>query len=343
MKGVTAIMEENLPKVTIITLAYNVEKYIHQCIKSVLDQSFTEFQWVILDNGCTDGTSEILEEYAKKDKRIKLFKNKRNSLIYDEPNVNEFTQYIENLDTEYYCTLDSDDYIHKDFLKELYEIAKLNNADISVCAVHIFEDENPQAVTIRYCPDFCTKDITKIGDIFPQIYNCFRPMWGKLVKTEIIKKTAKYIAENNIKVTNGADTINCIQYLRFSNTLVAVNKELYYYRTRNDSLYNSNIGKDRYMAYLKIYTESKSLLESWNKLDNNNLNFIASMLNYSLIYCVYLAANVTRGSIKERIEVITAILSDKSVREILNDSGLLFDLIDECIKSLNRIAKRSAN
>lgn len=336
-------MEEKLPKVTIVTFVYNVEKYIRQCVDSVLDQSFTDFQWVILDNGCTDGTGGILEEYAKKDKRIKLFKNKRNSFIYNEKNADEFTQYIENLETEYYCTLDSDDYIHRDFLKELYGIAKLNNADIAVCGVHIFEDANPQAVTIRYCPDFYTNDITRVGDIFTIIYNCFRPMWGKIVKTEIIKKTARYIAENNIKAFNGADTINCIQYLRFSNSLVAVNKVLYYYRTRKDSLYNSDISRNRYMDYLKIYTESKSLLESWNKLDSNNLNYIVSVLYYSLAYCVYLAANVTKGSIKERIEVITAILSDKSVREILNNSSLLSNLIDDCTNSLNRIAERSSN
>lgn len=65
------------PKITIVTMVYNSKSYIDECIKSVLNQSFKDFEWVILDNGCTDGTSEILRKYAKVDTRIKLYINEK--------------------------------------------------------------------------------------------------------------------------------------------------------------------------------------------------------------------------------------------------------------------------
>ena len=320
-----------------------MEKYIKECIESVLNQSFTDFEWVILDNGCTDGTSEMLKKYAQKDSRIKLFRNERNSVIYGGPNNSGFTGYINNLKSEYMCSLDSDDYLHPDFLRELYTTAKNNNADIVISGTEMFYENNPQHRKIRMPPSFFTDDITKVGDIFPQIYDCFRTLWGKLVRTPINYLSRKYFLHNKMKMVSGADTIQCLYYLRFSNSVASVDKLLHYYRIRENSFFYSNVNKNRYLNNLKIFNESKNLLISWNKLSNDNLNFLAQVLYYSLTDCITIAANAVKVPVEDRIEIITTILSDINVKKIIDEAGLLNNLLVEAIKGLNDIAQRYRN
>lgn len=322
-------------------MVYNSKSYIDECIKSVLNQSFKDFEWVILDNGCTDGTSEILRKYAKVDTRIKLYINEKNSFIYKVPHNFDYIDHINNFKSEYVCFLDSDDYLHIDFLKELYEIAKLNNSDISAAGVEMFNDENQQIRSNRCPPEININDIKLLGDkdIFPEIYGCFRPMWGKLIKSSIAIKARRYIRLNNIQTTNGGDTIYSLTYLQFSNSAYFKNRALYYYRIRKTSTYNTDINKKRYLDYIKIYFKSKKILEAWNKIGEDNLFFIASVLYSSMRDCIDIAISSTAAPIEDRIELITDVISNKEVRKILNNSCILMNLIDDAINGLNTIAE----
>lgn len=330
----------NHPPVTIATRAYNVEEYIEECINSVLNQSFGDFEWVILDNGSTDGTSDILKKYADQDSRIKLFRNEKNSLIYNQPDNSEHRQYVRNLKSIYYCTLDSDDYLHKDFIKELYEAGIKNDADIVVAGTEMFKEENQNIRGTRCPPDFFINDISKMGDILQNVYGCFRPIWGKLFKVSVINKLILYRGKRPIQIFNGGDTLFCLDALRFSNSVVGINKVLHYYRIRKNSLYNSGIDKNRYIDYKIIYNESKKLLMKWGKFDADNSKFIANILYYSIKDCMDIAANSSKLSIKEKIEVIDTILSDEIVNEVFNKNGLLGNLFFDIQKSLNTIVKK---
>ncbi|WP_069998874.1 glycosyltransferase [Cellulosilyticum sp. I15G10I2] len=334
---------KNQAAITIVTWAYNVERYIDQCARSVLNQSFTDFEWIILDNGCTDKTSEILNDYVLKDKRIKVFRNQNNSLLFNEPVNTDYLDYINGLESEYMCTLDSDDYLHPDFLKDLYLAAKKYNADIAVGGTEMFYDENSKAHGKRCPPDFYTDDITKVGDVFPQIYGCFRPIWGKLIRVSLSNRSRKDFTSNKIEMLNGADTMLSLYQLQAANSLVAVNKGLHYYRIRKNSHYNSQVNKNRYLDYIKIYYESKSLLKKWNKLNSSNLNFITNVLYYSMKDCIDIAINSISAPIEERIRVITTILSDVNIRKSLNQNNLLIKLLDEAIKALNTIIESHKN
>lgn len=334
-KGETVKDSLKPPSITIITYVYNSKEYIHECAESVLNQNFKDFEWVVLDNGCTDGTSDILEQYAKKDNRIKLFKNDLNCFIYNKPHNIKFTDYRKNLKSEYVALLDSDDFLHKDFLKDLYIATKTYNADISTAGTEMFNDENQNLRSKRCPPTFHTNNITKVGDIFIESYVCFRTLWGKLIRTSIYINTLEYMAKNSL---NGGDTFMCLDFLKNSRSIVCLNKELHYYRIRNNSLYQSEVNKNRYLQYLMIYEESKKLLESWNKLNDTNLNFITEVLYSSMKDCIDISAKTLKAPLKDRIKVITTILSDTKLRKILNDKGILINLIDEGINALNIIA-----
>lgn len=149
------------------------------------------------------------------------------------------------------------------------------------------------------------------------------------------------MSHNNIKIFNGGDTYMCLTFLKYSNSVVSLNKVLHYYRIRENSLYQSQVNKNRYLDYLIIYKESKKLLDSWNKLNDTNLNFITEVLYCSMKDCIDIAAKTLKAPLKDRIEVITAILSDTKLRKILNDRGILINLIDEGINTLNIIAEKN--
>ena len=327
-----------IPAITVETWVYNADNYLVQCIESVLNQSFEDFEWVIIDNGSTDNSTEILEKYAAKDKRIKLFRNEENTFVYKKPMNRSFVEYTENLSSEYWCMLDSDDYLHRDFLKQLYTTAKRYDVDVVVGGTEMFKEENEEIKALRCPPDFFTNDIKNLGDIFPHIYGCFRPIWGKLFKVSTLKKQLEY-NKNNLKflMTNAADTIFCIDFLKHCNSVAAINKPLHYYRIRQNSAYNSMVYKKRYLDYVKIYDDTKLLLQSWGKLSDQNLNFITSVLYYSLKDCIDVAVNSDKASQKEKMESIIAILSDKRVRHLLNQNGEYIILLDECLNALNCI------
>lgn len=332
-----------VPAIKIFTKVYNVKEYINECAESILNQSFKDFEWIVLDNGCTDGTSEILKDYAKKDSRVKLFKNEVNNIIYGIPENKDFIDYFYSLQSEYLCWVDSDDYLDKNFLRDLYILAKKYNADISAGGTEMFNDENQNLRGTRCPPTFHTNDIAEIGNRFSNFYGSFRSLWGKLIRTSIYNETVEFARNNKIKIFNGGDTYMCLKFLRYSNSMVSLNKVLHYYRIRNSSLYQSQVNKNRYLDYLVIYEESKELLESWNKLDDENLKFITEVLYFSMRDCIDIATKSRKASLKERIEVITTILSDIKLRKILNDRGILINLIDEGINVLSIIAGENIN
>lgn len=319
--------KKQTPSVTIYTKAYNVENYIKECAESVLTQTLINFEWVVLDNGSTDKTGEILSEYSKRDGRIKLFKNIENDIVFNNPPNPDLMKYVYNLKSEYWCILDSDDYLHPDFLKELYTAAKEHDADIAVGGTEMFMEDDPQISSTRCPPDFYSKDIKYIGDILPQIYGCFRPMWGKLIRVPIAQKQWRYRTDFPLNLKNGGDTIFCLDCLDFSESVVGINKVLHYYRVRQDSHYHSQLDKYRYLDYKIIYDESKKLLEKWNKLSSYNMNFITYVLYESMKDCIVFAASNTCEPVSTILEVIETILSDKSIFEILLPSKLTDKLL----------------
>jgi glycosyltransferase involved in cell wall biosynthesis len=333
------VCRKQKPKITIQTQAYNAENYIHECVESVLNQSFTEFEWLILDNGSTDTTSFILEEYARKDERIKLFKNPKNTILFNEPYNPDYIKYFKSIESDYWCLLDSDDYLHFDFLKELYSSAKLHNADIAVGGTEMFSEENPKVRNKRNPQDFFISEIASLGDILPEIYGCFRPMWGKLFKVEVVKKQQKFREQNPMKLLNGGDTIFCLDCLGYSNSVVGVNKTLHYYRIRKTSHYHSQVDKYRYIDYKIIYNETKKLLKSWGKLNDINANFIASVLYFSIKDCIEIASKAEAVPPEYRLEVLETIFSDQSLYEVLDKGGFTNNLFLDTHKNIDLIFK----
>lgn len=334
------------PVISLISFVYNSKEYIEECIESVLTQSLTKFEWLILDNGCTDGTSEILEKYAQKDSRIKLFKNKcnifnsMNDKDYSLDGYNKFTNYRKELKTEYVALLDSDDFLQRNFCRDLYIAAKKYDIDIAIAGTKMFQDENRNIYSRRCPPTAYLGNISEAGDCFSDIYISFRSLWGKLIRTNVYINTIFPRTEGSSRhFLNGGDTYLCLGFLKNSNSMISLNRVLHYYRIRDNSHYNSQVNKDRYLDYLIIYQESKRLLEVWNKFNESNNQFITEVLYHSMRDCIEVSVKTIKAPIKDRIGVVSAILSDLEIRDILNKKGMYINLIEEATKALDIISK----
>ncbi len=116
-------MEDKL--ISIIIPVYNVERYLRECIDSIIAQTYKNLEIILVDDGSSDKSGEICDEYSKKDSRIKVI-HKKNGGLSDARNV-----ALDITKGDYIGFIDSDDYIEKDMFQILYNLAEEYNAEIS--------------------------------------------------------------------------------------------------------------------------------------------------------------------------------------------------------------------
>lgn len=120
-----------MPKITVIVPIYQAEKYIRSCIDSVLSQSFTDFELLLVDDGSPDNCGKICDEYSEKDNRVKVI-HKKNGGVSSARNAG-IDWAVNNSQSEWLSFIDSDDTIEPDFLKKLYEAASESGVDFCSC------------------------------------------------------------------------------------------------------------------------------------------------------------------------------------------------------------------
>lgn len=120
-------MKNHTPKISVIVPVYNVEKYLSRCIDSILAQTFTDFELLLIDDGSTDNSGRICDGYAGKDNRIRVF-HKENGGVSSARNLG-----LDNAKGEYIAFIDADDWIEIEYLNLLYSTLREQNADIVAC------------------------------------------------------------------------------------------------------------------------------------------------------------------------------------------------------------------
>ncbi len=115
--------------ISIIVPVYNVENYIRECLDSILSQTISNFELILVDDGSTDNSGKICEEYQEKDARIKVF-HKENGGLSSARNKG-----IDEAKGEYFCFVDSDDTIRPDYLDTLYTVITSDDSDLAVCDI----------------------------------------------------------------------------------------------------------------------------------------------------------------------------------------------------------------
>lgn len=215
-------MEKNL--ISVIVPVYNIEKYLPRCIDSILDQTYKNWEAIFVNDGSTDNSLKILEEYKKRDERIKII-DKKNAGSGAARNDG-----IENSRGEYVAFLDSDDWYEKNFLEKLYNNLTENNSDVAMCNPKMTYDDmdkNKKINTYFFKEIELNKTPEKILGIL-----AMPVVWNKLYKKEIIVK-------NGIKFPNYSfceDVEFLYKIFLYVNKVSKIEDDLYNYYQREDSV-----------------------------------------------------------------------------------------------------------
>lgn len=241
-----------MPKVSIITPVYNVEKYIGRCIDSILLQTFPDFELLLIDDGSTDQSGKICDGYAGNDSRVRVF-HRQNVGVSQ---TREFG--IRQAVGDYIQFVDSDDWIEPIMLECMYECAQFNKAEIVGCNFiqEFYSASHPMRVVYTDKESFYREMI--------------RGYWAVLWKLFISRSL---FVENEIQFPpefyRGEDYYACIQLFAFAKKVASVDKYLYHYSRMNpnsiittDSLANLEI-QIRLMNVVTSFLEKKGILQKY--------------------------------------------------------------------------------
>lgn len=308
------------PLISIITRAYNVEDYIGECAESVLNQTFENFEWIVLENGSTDNTGKILEKYARKDKRIRLFVNKKNYIKMEPSEEGEYNylDLLKETKGKYITNLDSDDFLHKDYLKILYEAAGGEEIDIVAAGSAQFLNDNPYEISRIVLPKaFHGKDIAEMANDISDFYDVFRPVWGKMISRKLYIQNLKYIYDRPSYISIGGDTYICLRILQLAKSCVCIDKPLYFYRIRGNSVTRSSYYKERYLSYDAIFFEGIRLLNIWKKNTENNFLQLCLIHLGGLEIDLRMISNVEGVLLQNKLDYLETLLQDKVYKEYI--------------------------
>lgn len=167
-----------MPSISIIVPAYKVEPYIHRCIDSILNQTYQNFELILVDDGSPDNCGTICDEYANRDNRIHVI-HQENAGLSAARNAG-LDWVFANSDSQWVAFIDSDDWVHKHYLKILLTNALEQNADISACDL---------IQTDRYCGDVEIENpaATYLSpeQAYCQCYGYLMPAWRKVYHRDL--------------------------------------------------------------------------------------------------------------------------------------------------------------
>lgn len=158
------------PKISIITPCFNCEKFISETIESVLKQTYTNFEMIIVDDASTDKSFDIIKEYALKDSRIKYFQNQQNSGAYYSRNF-----AIKNATGDYIAFLDSDDIWDESKIKTQIEFMENNNCDFSYTSYELIDEMSNSLYKFARVK----KNLTYIDNLFHNWPGCLTVMYNQ--------------------------------------------------------------------------------------------------------------------------------------------------------------------
>ena len=291
-------------KFSIIVPVYNVEKYIKDCLTSILNQTYDNFEVIVVNDGSPDNSEEIIKDLAKKDKRIKYFK-KENGGISDTRNFG-----IEKTTGEYFLFVDSDDTIEKELLQKVFDAIddetelvrfgakRVNNKDVTYESPPVFTNlSGPQA--------------------FEKLINLslFATVWSFAFKRSFWDKNKFKFAKGKVHEDFGLVPLVVMK----ANYVSAIEYPGYNYIIRENSIMTSNsLEKEKKKIDDTLY-HYDYLLKEIDKLDIENKDLFKSYIANALINKAINSSSELRDSLMDEIikrKVYKNLLSDTLKRKV---------------------------
>ena len=270
-------------KVSIIVPIYNAEKYLNICIDSLINQDYKNIEIILIDDGSTDRSANICDEYLKKDNRIKVIHNSNKGVSATR------NEGIKVAIGEWITFVDADDWVEKNYISSMYNVVDddtdmIIGRTISVIKgkrvydgyrgedIEFFENENKYKLFESIFDD----NISNMK--YPHISTCS----AKLFRMKLIKDL-DLLYNSNLKYYE--DAIFNMEVIFNAKKVILINKKIYYYRYNIDSAtstYNQSIINN----YENVYQEFKSFSEKYN-VNFNKYDEIFKIKNLNTILMNY--------------------------------------------------------
>lgn len=268
---------EEAPLVSVIIAAYNCDKYINQCIDSLLNQSFKNFEIIVVDDGSTDRTYSILNEYKTKNKNLYIYRQKNKYAGVARNNG------LSRAKGEYVLFLDADDFFERNMLMLAYQRAKSVDADIVVFKGREYNDVTKEFKNCRFplSPElFPNKAVISAGEFGEKLFqanSCIA--WNKLISKKFIDKVG--VKFSSTKSSN--DTVFIYTLLSLAKRITLVNEILVNYRTGNPNSLQRSKAKSWECICIAFFQLKKKLIET-GQYESQKRTFINKALQANLYY-----------------------------------------------------------
>ena len=254
-----------IPKISVIIPVYNAEKTLHRCIDSILAQTFSDFEVLLIDDGSKDKSGEICDEYARKDSRIKVC-HKENGGVSSARNMG-----LDNAKGEWITFVDADDYIASDFLSAIN-----NNCDFIIGQSQHFNSTGKYWISENISTqDVVNKEQFQSFLAHNLVCHIMRTPWGKFFKRNLIGKI-RY--DERMKV--GEDTVFVHNYLLHCKSIAVVDNITYYYFDSDD-----NVSIKYSMSPQESLDHLKIIIEHFRKLNVKSPLFDLFVFRFFLSLC----------------------------------------------------------
>ncbi len=293
-----------MSKISIIVPIYGVEKYLRECLDSILNQSLKDIEIILIDDGGKDNCPKIIDEYANKDSRI-IAVHKNNGGYGQTCNVG-----LEKATGEYVAIVEPDDYIDSKMYEDLYNIAKEYNSDIvKSCFYDNLQTAHKHSCTKAKWNYFIPEDKSFTIKEYPYFLYYHPSIWSCIYKREFLNK-------NNIKFIEApgagwTDNPFQVQTMCLAQRINYTSNAYYYWRRLNKN--HSDDLKDWTLPFKR-----SNEIHSWLKENNfADKNCLACLYMRELSYIkIVLNKKYTKNEIKEVIEQINKMASDIDLKII---------------------------
>lgn len=220
-----------MPKLSIIVPIYNVEKYLARCIESLLEQTYRDYELILINDGSPDNCPEIMELYAKKDERVVLI-HKENGGVSSARNAG-----LKKAQGKYIGFVDPDDYVESTFFQELIEELEKTNAQIACCNWDSFYEHGEVKVHPVENVGFymSQKEFTK------HLFDSPRTLAGSNCNKLFLKEYIDAYYDEKLSICE--DNLFLLQYCKHIKKACYINKALYHIMERSDSAMRKNNGR----------------------------------------------------------------------------------------------------
>ncbi len=245
--------------VSIIVPVYNVQEYLKDCLSSILAQTYKNLEIICIDDGSTDKSGLILDEYARYDERIRILKQENRGI------ASARSRGLSVAKGNAVLFVDSDDYVEKEMCENLVELMKKEGADVVGCSYKTFPNGYEHPFSMKTGVTSSPEQLLK-STICPQSSNDLCFVWRYLLKSDFVKEN---MIDFNKDIRIGEDMIFMMEVFAKAKTIYLTNYAPYLYRINNPHSLMHEISYRPYLeqSYFKMYDVKKRLIKE-NKWDN---------------------------------------------------------------------------